>query len=75
MEPSGHKLLVVNVVVAGSIRRGRGGDWYNSDVVKVKGEDPDRLSKGGQGEVGTSAISDCECVSLGSLTMKSRDRT
>ena len=33
------------------------------------------LSKGGQGEVGTSAISDRGCVLLGSLTMKPRDRT
>jgi len=29
----------------------------------------------GQGEVGTSAISDRGCISLGSLTMKPRDRT
>ena len=34
-----------------------------------------RLCKGGQSEVGTSAISDRGCVSLGSLTMKPRDRT
>ena len=39
-EPTGHKPLVVNVVVAGSVRRGRGGDGIASDVVKVKGEDP-----------------------------------
>ena len=45
-----------------------------SDVVKVpvQGEDP-RLSKGGQGEVGTSAISDRGCVSLGWLTTKTWD--
>jgi len=49
-----------------------------SDVVKVQCEDPDNprlLSKGGQGEVGTSAISDRGCVSLASLTMKPWDRT
>jgi len=52
------------------------GTGIASDVVKVQGEDPD-TSKGGQGEVRTSAISDRGCISLGSLrvTMKPRDRT
>jgi len=31
--------LVVNGVGCGSIRRGRGGDWYSQRIVKVKGED------------------------------------
>jgi len=49
-----------------SQRRSWGGGW---------GSGHPRLSKGGQGEVGTSAISDRGCVSLGSLTMKPRDST
>ena len=53
------------------------GIGINSGVVEVKGEDfrHPRLSKGGQGEVGMSAILDRGCVSLGSLTMKPRYRT
>jgi len=52
------------------------GTGVASDVVKVEGEDPDTPGiKGGQGKVGTLAISDRGCVSLGSLTMKSRDST
>jgi len=51
------------------------GTGVASDVVKVQGEDLDNLSKGGQVKVGTSAILDRGCVSLGSLTMKPRDRT
>jgi len=48
-----------------------------SDVIKVQGEDLDTPGylRGGQGEVGMSAISDRGCVSLGSLTTKPRDRT
>jgi len=47
-----------------------------SDVVKVEGEDPDTPAYlRGDGEVGTSAISDRGCVSLCSLTMKARDLT
>jgi len=52
------------------------GTGVASDVDKVEGEDPDNpISKGGQGEVGTSVISDRGCVSLGSLTMKPWDST
>jgi len=50
-----------------------------SDVVKVQGEDPDTpgylRGPEGQGEVGTSAISDRGCISLGSLTIIGSPRT
>ena len=51
------------------------GTGLASHVVEVEGEDPDTPGyQGRQGKVGTSAISDRGCVSLGSLTMKPRDR-
>ena len=74
MEPPGHKPLVVKVVVVGPFKEEQEETGAASDVVKVQGGNP-RLFMGGQGEVGTSAISDRGCVSLGSLTMKPRDRT
>jgi len=79
-EPPGprHKPLVVNVVNVGAFEEEEEEIGVTSDVVKVKGEDPDTPGfYGGQGKVGTSAIMilDRGCVSLGSLTMKPRDRT
>jgi len=40
-EPPGHKPLVVNVVVVGPFEEEEEGISVTSDVVKVKGEDPD----------------------------------
>ena len=40
-EPPGHKPLVVNVVVVGPFEEEEEGIGITSDVVKVKGEDPD----------------------------------
>jgi len=39
MEPSGHKPLVVNVVVVGPFEEEEEGTGVDSDVVKVQGED------------------------------------
>jgi len=62
------------VVVLGPFEAKEEGIGAASDVVMAEGEDPDTL-KGGQGEIGISAISDRGCISLGSLMMKPRDRT
>ena len=71
-----HKPLVVNVVVVGPLEEEEEGTGIASDVVKVEAEDLDTPGcLGEQDEVGTSAISDRGCVSLGSLTMKPRDST
>ena len=52
------------------------GTGVASDIVQANGEDSDTPGYlRGEGEVGMSEISDCGCVSLGSLTMKPRDRT
>jgi len=40
-EPPGHKALVVNVVVVGPFEEEKEGISVTSDVVKVKGADPD----------------------------------
>jgi len=70
------KPLVVNVVVVGPFEEEEDGIGVSSDIVNAEGEDPDTPGfTGGQGEVGTSAISGRGCISLGSLTMKPRDRT
>jgi len=42
-EPSGHKPLVVNVVVVGLFAEEEEVTSVNSDVVKVEGEDPATL--------------------------------
>jgi len=42
MEPTGHKSLVVNVVVVGLFEVEEEGISVVSDVDKVQGEDPDR---------------------------------
>jgi len=42
-EPTGHKPLVVNVVVVGPFEEEEEGIGVTSDVVMVKGEDPDTL--------------------------------
>jgi len=76
-ELPGHKSLVVNIVVVGPFEKEEEGTGIPSDVVKVKGEDPDTpgyLRPGGTGWGGMSAISDRGCVPLGSLVMKPRDR-
>jgi len=71
-----HKPLVVNVVVVGPFEEEEEGTGIASDAVKVEADDPDTPGcLGGQGEIGTSVISDRGCVSLGSLTMKPRDGT
>ena len=52
--------------------------YFNKQVllwVVGGGSGHPRLSKGGQGEVGTLAISDRGCVSLGLLTMKASPGT
>jgi len=41
MEPSGHKPLVVNVIVVGPFEEEEEGISVASDVVKAEGEDPD----------------------------------
>ena len=59
--PRRRSRLVVNVVVVGPFEEKEEGIAVASDIVKVKGEDPDtpsylrgdRLSKGRQGKVGT----------------------
>ena len=40
MEPSGHKPLVVNVVIVGPLEEEEEGNCIASDIVKVKGGDP-----------------------------------
>jgi len=40
-EPTGHKPLVVNIVVVGPFEEEEEGTGVASDVVKVQGEDPD----------------------------------
>ena len=76
-EPPGQKPLVVNVVIVGPFEEEEEGTGVASAVVKVEGEESDTPGylKRGQDEVGTLAISKRGCVSLGSLTMKPRDRT
>ena len=70
--------LVVSVVVVGPFEEEEEGTGVACNVVKVEGEDPDtpgylrgdrvRLGRRRSRIVG-------QCVSLGSLTMKPRDRT
>jgi len=54
MEPPGHKPLVVDVVVVGPFEEEEEGIGVTSDVVKVKGEDPDTLGylRGGRVRLG-----------------------
>jgi len=73
-EPPGHKPLVVNVVVVGPFEEEEEGIGVASDVVKAEGEDPDTPGYL-RVRLGRQRISDRGCVSLGSLRIKSRDRT